>query len=84
MNKSIDSMENFTAESKDEPNKSAVLVSLKHIKGQEPVLQLWNVRTGELIKAVNTRHRDVITGIQKTSDFKIITVSKDSQCNIFF
>lgn len=39
MNKSIDSLENYIADSKEEGgSKISIIVSLKHIKGQEPQL----------------------------------------------
>lgn len=42
------------------------------------------MKSGELIKTIDTRHKAAVTGIQKTLDFKLITVAKDAAVNIYF
>ena len=85
MNKSIDSLDDlYIVDSGKENSRIPILVTLKQIKGQEPQLLVWNMKSGELIKTIDTRHKAAVTGIQKTLDFKLITVSKDAAINIYY
>lgn len=85
LNKSIDSIDNIKlADSTQETSKVPVLISLRQIQNQEPKILLWNANSGEIIKEVDSNHSAPITGIQRTPDFKIVTVSKDSKINLFF
>ena len=61
-----------------------VLVSLNQLKNQQPKLQLWNLRTGALFTTINTDHTDIINGLAKTSDYKVITYSKDATIKIYY
>lgn len=64
MNKSIDSIDNLKlADAAHETSKVPILISLKQIKNQEPKLLLWNINNGELIKEVDSKHSNYITGI---------------------
>ena len=85
MNKSIDSIDDMQVfDSAEEASKVPILATLKQIKGQEPKIQLWNMRSGELIKTIDSRHKGPITGIGRTQDFKLVTISKDTSVNIYF
>jgi hypothetical protein len=41
----------------DEKNKIHILASLNHIKGSEAKINLWDIKTGNLIKTMPTGHK---------------------------
>ena len=71
MNKSIDSNEELKrlVDSQEETSKIPIIVSVKKISGQDGVLQLWNLRTGEIVKTLSAGHKGGVRAIQKTQDF---------------
>ena len=74
------------------PKKTPVLVTVKRtrVKTAEnqkreyrSSLQIWDIRTGDLIKTLNESGH-FIKGLTKTFDNKIVTVGNDSSVNLYY
>ena len=51
---------------------------------QGSILELWNLKSGEVIKTLSDKDRHTILGMCKTSDNKIVTVGTDRAINFYY
>lgn len=86
MNKSIDSDDETRRfqDPSDDGSKLPLIASVKQVKGQEPLIQLWNLRTGDLIKGIQTDHKDIVNAVTKTHDYRIVSIGKDGKINLYY
>lgn len=61
-----------------------ILVSVKEKKNAASKIQIWNLKSGKVLKEVDFPNNETILGIKKTLDSKIVAISSSESATLFF
>ncbi len=65
-------------------DKVPMIVSVKEVKNEHSKIVIWNTLTGKPLNEISTESKDYVTGIAKTHDSRLISISSDSYIKLYY